>query len=66
MLIKVTANAVFTRAENVKLTQALKTQGRKRKRVKKANLNYVFASRLDIYRSQEGEGEGRVNLEAET
>ena len=63
---KVTANAVFTRAENVKLTQALKTQGRKRKRVKKANLNDVFASRLDIYRSQEGEGEGRVNLEAET
>ena len=63
---KVTANVMFTRAEDAKPTQALKIQGAERKRVKKANPDDVFASRLDIYRNQEGEGAGRINLEAET
>ena len=53
------------KAENAKLTRALKTQGAKRERVKKANPSNVLVSRLDVYRNQEGECEGRVNLEAE-
>ena len=63
---RVTANAVFTRAENVKLTRAVKTQGAKRKTAKKVSPNDVYVTQLDIYRSQEDESEGRVDSEPGT